>query len=1129
MTPLHPRRDRNAQDIQSDLQLPGGERGQRQPAGAAIRISLLQDRAGRPKARKGLRQTESMIGKAVRGALVIGLLGRQRKGVEAQGQFPLGRMVKSDRARRNGIISSFAQHPIHPHGGIEQIGPGLALKRNEFVEIENVIAEPRIDQIGEFDRSDRHFFDDVVAVLRRQLAAITGLVQARAGGVAGRIDQIGEFDDPTRPGLERFAVRPVHRAKADMFEGVARRVAGLGGGAKHLFKMLGLALIDDIQEKIGIQALPTIEDRRQIGGVIKRRAFGRQQDQRRDILFVGRLGNANDQRAGIALGQPARGKVVDHAGNDRIDVRFAFPQVKMHIEDCQFARQTGAGDSHKMSPQGAIAGPAGLQLSGGPPRGLTKLRIGFRLRAGERIKPLQILEGHRRLRGKRPIAVGKKGQIGLFGGKAGDQLAHLQAPIAHMDVAGDMIAAGTEQSLQAVADDRRAQMPDMHRLGDIRTAKIDDDPAGRWAREKAGLRVSGQRFHPRIERARSDNQVQEAGASDLDLRGADRIDRLIGRNDALGDLARRLPHRFGRRHAIITLKIGKVRTIRGADRAELTGDTGTRKGSAQALFQDHSKLDQRLVLVAQAKSLAVGIERQLFGRQFKADQDLKIGAGNFFIGARDNDPADLVAHRDHRRIAGKPNVDLKKLLSYYRDIASRHRDEIAISAPLFLRRWTASKAKINVQRHVDRIVIYITAKTVDLGDFAGKADIFKALIALDFDDARGRVERANRRARTDISLRRKSLTAACHQSRECERAKTLHTLVHHHQSTIFRGVCKRGSAHGDAAQPSLLRRNERARVMGYEKPSLIIKLAAPRGFCAGVERAILIVQRAIEKFGAPVYVRHEIVHNKRVVEKLVTIGAVFVEELDECPDDRPVVFSAHGVPKAVPAEAESRSMIYVDATCPLVSKVHVEAERHFENDREIILIGHAGHPEVVGTLGQLPDGAITLIETVEDAERYQPRDPEKLAYITQTTLSVDDTAEMIGVLQRRFPSLSAPHKEDICYATTNRQEAVKALAKDCDLIIVLGSSNSSNSVRLVEVALRAGARNAVLLDKAADLDWSLMEGVRVLGITAGASAPEELVEELMDALNERFILREEEVVVTREDVVFKLPRVLQEA
>ncbi|HBB55298.1 MAG TPA: 4-hydroxy-3-methylbut-2-enyl diphosphate reductase, partial [Hyphomonadaceae bacterium] len=240
-------------------------------------------------------------------------------------------------------------------------------------------------------------------------------------------------------------------------------------------------------------------------------------------------------------------------------------------------------------------------------------------------------------------------------------------------------------------------------------------------------------------------------------------------------------------------------------------------------------------------------------------------------------------------------------------------------------------------------------------------------------------------------------------------------------------------------------------------------------------------------------------------------------------------FSAHGVPKAVPAEAESRSMIYVDATCPLVSKVHVEAERHFENDREIILIGHAGHPEVVGTLGQLPDGAITLIETVEDAERYQPRDPEKLAYITQTTLSVDDTAEMIGVLQRRFPSLSAPHKEDICYATTNRQEAVKALAKDCDLIIVLGSSNSSNSVRLVEVALRAGARNAVLLDKAADLDWSLMEGVRVLGITAGASAPEELVEELMDALNERFILREEEVVVTREDVVFKLPRVLQEA
>jgi 4-hydroxy-3-methylbut-2-enyl diphosphate reductase len=313
-----------------------------------------------------------------------------------------------------------------------------------------------------------------------------------------------------------------------------------------------------------------------------------------------------------------------------------------------------------------------------------------------------------------------------------------------------------------------------------------------------------------------------------------------------------------------------------------------------------------------------------------------------------------------------------------------------------------------------------------------------------------------------------------------------------------------------------------------EKPQISILLAAPRGFCAGVDRAIQIVEQAIRKWGAPVYVRHEIVHNRHVVERLERLGAVFVEELDDCPVDRPVIFSAHGVPKAVPAEARAREMIFVDATCPLVSKVHVEAERHYEARREIVLIGHAGHPEVIGTMGQLPAGAITLLETTADAEAFAPRDPAKLSFVTQTTLSVDDTAEMVGVLQRRFPEIAAPHKEDICYATTNRQDAVKAMARDADLVLVIGSPKSSNSVRLVEVAMRAGARDARLVASAEDVDWDWFKGARVVGVTAGASAPEDLVEDLIAAIGARFEASVEEVRVTKEDVVFKLPRVLAE-
>ena len=307
---------------------------------------------------------------------------------------------------------------------------------------------------------------------------------------------------------------------------------------------------------------------------------------------------------------------------------------------------------------------------------------------------------------------------------------------------------------------------------------------------------------------------------------------------------------------------------------------------------------------------------------------------------------------------------------------------------------------------------------------------------------------------------------------------------------------------------------------------LTVRMATPRGFCAGVDRAIQIVERAIEKFGAPVYVRHEIVHNKHVVDRLKSLGAVFVKDLDECPDDRPVVFSAHGVPKSVPATARARELMFLDATCPLVSKVHVEAERHHANGRHIILIGHAGHPEVVGTLGQLPQGAISLVETVEDAETFQRPGGLPLAYATQTTLSLDDTSEILRVLKRRFPELPDPHREDICYATTNRQEAVKQLSNGSELVLVVGSKNSSNSVRLVEVALRAGAGNAQLIDDASQIDWSWLDGVSTVGVTAGASAPEPLVQAVVQALQARFDVTLADDPGEQETVTFKLPRAL---
>ena len=310
------------------------------------------------------------------------------------------------------------------------------------------------------------------------------------------------------------------------------------------------------------------------------------------------------------------------------------------------------------------------------------------------------------------------------------------------------------------------------------------------------------------------------------------------------------------------------------------------------------------------------------------------------------------------------------------------------------------------------------------------------------------------------------------------------------------------------------------------KPDLTILLAAPRGFCAGVDRAILIVERAIEKFGAPVYVRHEIVHNRVVVEDLETKGAIFVDELDEVPDDRPVIFSAHGVPKAVPAEARRREMIYLDATCPLVSKVHSEAENHFAAGRHIVLIGHAGHPEVVGTMGQLPAAATSLVETEADVAMLAPSDPDRLAYVTQTTLSVDDTAAIAQALRVRFPTIVGPRKDDICYATTNRQAAVKAIAERAEVILVVGAPNSSNSKRLVEVAAVAGCARAFLIQRAGDIDWAGLGRFGCLGLSAGASAPEILVREVIDAARERFTVTVEEIAVTREDVHFNLPRIL---
>jgi 4-hydroxy-3-methylbut-2-en-1-yl diphosphate reductase len=312
-------------------------------------------------------------------------------------------------------------------------------------------------------------------------------------------------------------------------------------------------------------------------------------------------------------------------------------------------------------------------------------------------------------------------------------------------------------------------------------------------------------------------------------------------------------------------------------------------------------------------------------------------------------------------------------------------------------------------------------------------------------------------------------------------------------------------------------------------PPLTLYLAAPRGFCAGVDRAIKIVELALQKWGAPVYVRHEIVHNKYVVDALRAQGAVFVEELDECPADRPVVFSAHGVPKSVPAAAQARQMIAVDATCPLVTKVHNEAQRHFEAGLQMVMIGHAGHPETIGTMGQLPEGEVLLVETAEDVAKLTPRDAAKLAYITQTTLSVDDTAGIVAALQARFPAIIGPHKEDICYATTNRQAAVKAIAGKIDALLVIGAPNSSNSRRLVEVGANAGCGYAQLIQRAADIDWRALEGISALGLTAGASAPEVLVNEVIDAFRARYDVTVELVETAVEAVEFKVPRILREA
>ena len=313
------------------------------------------------------------------------------------------------------------------------------------------------------------------------------------------------------------------------------------------------------------------------------------------------------------------------------------------------------------------------------------------------------------------------------------------------------------------------------------------------------------------------------------------------------------------------------------------------------------------------------------------------------------------------------------------------------------------------------------------------------------------------------------------------------------------------------------------------KPLLTLYLAAPRGFCAGVDRAIKIVEMALEKWGAPVFVCHEIVHNKFVVDGLRDKGAVFVDELDQCPDDRPVIFSAHGVPKTVPAEAAKREMIYVDATCPLVSKVHIEAARHHENGLQIIMIGHEGHPETIGTMGQLPDGEVLLVETPDDVSKLRVRDAENLAFVTQTTLSVDDTKDIIAALNARFPSIKGPHKEDICYATTNRQAAVKAMAANIPAMLVVGAPNSSNSRRLVEVGRKAGCDYSQLIQRADDIDWRALGDVDKVGITAGASAPEVLVNEVIEAFRDRFEVTLEVVETAKENVEFKVPRVLRQA
>jgi 4-hydroxy-3-methylbut-2-enyl diphosphate reductase len=310
-----------------------------------------------------------------------------------------------------------------------------------------------------------------------------------------------------------------------------------------------------------------------------------------------------------------------------------------------------------------------------------------------------------------------------------------------------------------------------------------------------------------------------------------------------------------------------------------------------------------------------------------------------------------------------------------------------------------------------------------------------------------------------------------------------------------------------------------------DRPSLRVLIAAPRGFCAGVDRAIQIVELGLERFGAPVFVRHEIVHNRFVVDRLRDMGAVFVDELDEVPDDRPVVFSAHGVPKSVPASAQARGLTYVDATCPLVSKVHRQAERLIAEGRHILFVGHAGHPEVIGTFGQVPEGAITLIETEEDARTVEVTDPENLAFLTQTTLSVDDTAAIIEVLRKRFPTIRVPRSEDICYATSNRQAAVKAIAPECERMLVIGAPNSSNSLRLAEVAQRMGVPSR-LIERASEIDWEWLGEPRTVGIAAGASAPELLVREVVDALAARFEVSEEIADHNPERMVFKLPREL---